>query len=350
MASLVDSLTSGSLALLRGRLGPPPASASAPLLLFTHGSGFNAGTWLAAIEKLHGAREVASMECAAFDWTGHGRSRDVPGSGVSASRYDWPRISRQDIPEVLEAVGARGRPIYGVGHSFGAAALTLAELQFPGTFAGLVLIEPIIRAQWPTGEHPLVKRTLQRRAVFDVASREEIAAHFGQRAFGRWHASALRGYVDRGFRPRAEGLGGFELACTPEVEACVYEGGMQCRVFDDLPRLTCPTIVAAGENSTTLTTQTSSHAEQLALVADRVPGCTEPVAVAKGCGHAVPMEAPEWTAHLVASFVQSVSPGPGGGGVPHAVPAASGPGERQLASASAADSLHGGNGGPRSRL
>lgn len=289
--AFLDGMTSGSLAFLRGRIGAPRPTD--PLLLFTHGSGFNAGGWRPTLERLR-RLGIVSAEVLAFDWTGHGKSRPPRGSGVSAERYDWREVAPRDIFELLgEQAPANARPLYGIGHSFGGAGLALAELARPGTFSGIVLIEPIIRSPGPS-THPLVERTLRRRARFDVASHTDVVAHFASRAYASWDKDALAGYVERGFRPvtTAAGERYYELTCAPETEACVYLGGMQVAnaggLYNRLGEVGCACTVCAGETSETLSSDERTNVDQHRLIAGALKGCTLPVAVAQGRGHFVP--------------------------------------------------------------
>lgn len=310
---MADASTASGLAFLRGRIGR--ATPGEPLLLFAHGSGFNAAIWRPTIERLARLRPALSAEVVAIDWTGHGKSRPLAGSGASAERFVWETVASRDMIELLATVRTpSNRPVIGIGHSFGGAGLVWTELRAPGTFAGMVLIEPIIRAMGEDATHPLVERTLRRRARLDLASLDDVAGHFGRRAYASWDADALRAYVARGFVPAAGGAGGFALACEPVTEASLYLGGMQSRAFDRLAEVRCPSAVAAGGDSVTLAADGCTNLEQHRAVAARLGACVLPVAVARGRGHAVPMEDPDWTARLVAAALDSFALPAGGGG------------------------------------
>ena len=107
MQSWVEGRTAGGVAYLRGWIGPTSDDASnapsddAPLLLLAHGTGFHAKTWEPTIAALS-ARTLAPTEAVAFDWSGHGLSRPLPGAGVSAERCDWAVITPGDVTELLQ--------------------------------------------------------------------------------------------------------------------------------------------------------------------------------------------------------------------------------------------------------
>jgi hypothetical protein len=60
------------------------------------------------------------------------------------------------------------RQVYGCGHSMGAAALIMRELQVQQTFHSLLLVEPILfpMDRATTGPHALADRTIRRRTTW----------------------------------------------------------------------------------------------------------------------------------------------------------------------------------------
>jgi pimeloyl-ACP methyl ester carboxylesterase len=166
MDTWIEAKTPGGLAYLSGWIGSP-GEAGAPLLLLAHGTGFHAATWAPVIDVMS-TLTAGPVEAVAFDWSGHGLSRPLPGTGVAAERCDWREVGPKDVDELLSTLGTGSRPVYGVGHSFGGAALVMAELSRPGTFHGLILLEPVLRAEPKEGRHPLAELALRRRAVLEV--------------------------------------------------------------------------------------------------------------------------------------------------------------------------------------
>src|SRR3954470_12360736 len=137
----------------------------APVLLLSHATGFHGP----AFGPMAAAGLTERFHCLASDWRGHGDS--VAPHDLD---YAW-RGFAEDVEAVLDqldALGATGRPIYGFGHSMGGAALLMAEADRPGTFAGMVLDEPIVP---PPGafvraegvDNPLAAGAERRREVFD---------------------------------------------------------------------------------------------------------------------------------------------------------------------------------------
>jgi pimeloyl-ACP methyl ester carboxylesterase len=167
----------------------------------------------------------------------------------------------------------------------------MAEILRPGTFASLVLVEPII---FPPPyvryeELPLAVAAERRRASF--ASREAAReAYLGRGPFARWEDAALDAYLDGGF---SEHAGRWVLRCRPEVEAECYRTATLHRAWERLGEVRCPALVAGGEHS-------DSHPREfLEQQAARLGDAR--VEVIAGATHFVPMERPAAIAALVAA-------------------------------------------------
>ncbi len=124
--------------------------------------------------------------------------------------------------------GERPRRV-GIGHSMGGAAMVMAELQRPGCFDALVLVEPIVFPPEPSAStlfkrttNTLVEQALKRRATF--ASPDDIRAYLSPKPlFSQWSADALSAYIDGGFYKEAEG--DWRLRCRPAWESRVFSLG-----------------------------------------------------------------------------------------------------------------------------
>ena len=191
--------------------------------------------------------------------------------------------------DVLAVRASVDRPVVGVGHSMGGAALVMAELLDPGSFDALVLVEPIILPP-PYGRdegHPLVSLALRRRAVFE--SRDDARATYASKPpFDTWDPASLDGYLDGGFH-RTDGT--FTLACRPRSEAEVFTAAGAHAVWERVAEVPVPVTILYGANTDTYP---SGHAERLATRFG--DGSTVEVA---DTGHFVPMERPDVVADAV---------------------------------------------------
>ncbi|MEX0667594.1 MAG: alpha/beta hydrolase, partial [Acidimicrobiia bacterium] len=129
---------------------------------FAHATGFCGGVWRPVVSALPG-----DFETRVWDFPSHG----------SAPKWE-PPIDWWDLGTwTLRQVDGAAAPLIGVGHSMGGAALLLAEIKEPGTFAALLLIEPIVIPP-PFGiyEGPQILLAKKRRNHFE--SRAEARANF----------------------------------------------------------------------------------------------------------------------------------------------------------------------------
>jgi pimeloyl-ACP methyl ester carboxylesterase len=198
------------------------------MVYFAHATSFCGSVWNPVISELSG------IDCVTWDFAGHGSgpTLDLPA--------DWHQFGSQ----VLEETKPGG---IGVGHSMGAAALTMAQLADPDRFRFLLLIEPII---FP-GPHQRVDHMLsavasKRKRTFE--SRSAARDNFASRgAFVDWVPSAIDGYVECGL----VGDGPVELACDPEVEADAYRASNAHDTWERLGEIDIPVLILAGEESDT---------------------------------------------------------------------------------------------------
>ena len=209
---------------------------SGPTVVFVHATGFCKELCAPVIDDTRDM--IADFRALAIDQRAHGDS-DAPDPP-----FDWWDIGR----DLVDLIGD-DRPVIGVGHSAGGAALVLAELEQPGTFASLILVEPIIFPP-PYGRfdgNPMSAGALRRKRGFP--SREQAFANFAAKdAFAQWDGRALQAYVDGGLRSQSDG---FVLKCAPEHEAEFFMAATDHRAWDRLNEVTAPALVMAGEHSTT---------------------------------------------------------------------------------------------------
>lgn len=258
------------------------SSADRPLIVLVHATGFCKELCAPVVDDLS---ELASgFRALAIDMRGHGDS-DSP-----EYPFDWWGVGG----DIVDLAGGSA-PVIGVGHSAGAAALMLAELARPGTFAGLVLVEPIVFPP-PYGhfpDHPMVRAARRRRDRF--ASREAALSNWASKqAFGGWEDRAMRAYVAGGLRADGDE---FVLKCARESEAEFFAAGTQHGAWDRLGELNVESLIIAGEHSTT---------HQKPFVEDLVqqmPNAS--YEIVPETSHMIWMERPGLVAERVAGFIST---------------------------------------------
>jgi pimeloyl-ACP methyl ester carboxylesterase len=211
------------------------------------------------------------FEALAWDFPCHGSAPKL------ARPIDWWSFGRYALEQVRGIPGPLG-----VGHSMGGAALVMAELLAPGTFAALLLIEPILLPPpYVRTEAALALAVEKRRRDFE--SRQAAWENYATKPpFSTWDPDALSGYVDCGFIDTADGV---TLACPPEDEAEIYRSATLHGAWDRLGEVNAPVLVIAGTASETHTT------ERVRALCDRFPSAG--MEIVEGAGHFLPMEMPD---------------------------------------------------------
>ena len=254
---------------------------AAPTALYVHATGFCKEMWLPVRNELD--KRGISIGGMAVDQRAHG------DSGLSLPPFHWSALGR----DVAVARAAVAGPVVGVGHSSGGAALCMAEVEAPGTFQCLVLIEPIIfpGPHVRLEENPMTDGALRRRPSFD--SIEDARAVFREKgAFAEWTDAALEAYVRHAFRADD---GRWVLKCSPESEAEFYREGFNHNTWEWLPEIGCPVLVIVGERS---------EAHPAAFAAQLVARFSNGDAlIVPGATHFVPMERPDVIAAALAQMV-----------------------------------------------
>lgn len=252
---------------------------SVPLIAFAHATGLCGEVWRPVIAELEGMRTIS------WDFPNHGSAPTLPPP------VDWWAFGEWACRQLTGVDG----PVIGVGHSMGGAALVMAELYRPGTFAALVLVEPmVLPPPYERVEHRLSTVVRKRRPSFEsrAAAYENFAS---KEPFSTWHPGALAGYLDCAL---VETDGGeVRLACTPEAEADIYEGATAHGAWERLSEVAAPTLVLAGSASDSFTEEWAAR-----LTASMPRAGFEVIARAN---HFLPMEDPE----LVARRIERVAVG-----------------------------------------
>lgn len=242
-----------------------------PPLLLMHATGFHARLW-----DPYAIRLRSRFRVIAPDQRGHG------DSGLPANGFAWGHTA-EDVVQIVSALGIAG--CAAAGHSSGGTAIAVCAGRHPGSIGRLMLIDPVLMGERPQGfppdgPNPMADRTRRRRAVWESPHQFEQAMRT-RPAFARWRPEFLALYAHHGLRRRRDGH--YELKCSPDVEAQVYEGVLQLDPWPALGRLTAPVLLLRATESE------SGRVPMPADVAGRIPGCRDlPVAAT----HFIPMEEP----------------------------------------------------------
>jgi lipase len=254
-------------------------------VLFCHAAGFHARIWDQVIARLPG-----TPHCYAFDARGHGRS------SKPAPPYFW-RDFGADAAAVAGCLGLSGA--LGVGHSLGGHAVTLGAALRPSAFAGLLLLDPVIRSKDQyRGPWTQLASVTKRRKRW--RSPEEMFESFASRPpFDAWDSGVLRDYCHYGLVPGGAGYGGdYILACPPDVEASIYEASpaVESNIYPEIATITIPVqVVRAGRfrDPANLMGSSPTAPDLAASFAHGTDTCLQEHS------HFIPMESPQLTAKLI---------------------------------------------------
>jgi pimeloyl-ACP methyl ester carboxylesterase len=239
-------------------------------IVFSHAVSFNARTYRTVLSRLAGEFRIFAL-----DQRGHGAST-LPAPALDSPR--WPGLAA-DLIDLLSL--ASPMPVLLAGHSMGATISLLAAALAPEKVRGLALFEPALADDSPASERArktVIESTLRRRATFSDRA-EALALLSGRGLYARWSEAQLRDFVTAGFRDTSDGE--VTLACRPEWEAALYEGGDHGAPAA-LDAVRCPVSIFLAETG-------SSVGEAARAIAMRRRFHVEVVA---GTTHALPLERP----------------------------------------------------------
>jgi pimeloyl-ACP methyl ester carboxylesterase len=184
-----------------------------PLLHFTHGNSFPAGTYNRLFEQLR-----RDFDVRALDMHGHNPKYPVDDG--------WLHL----VDELIEQLEKYGQPAILVGHSLGGMLSMMAARKRPDLARCVVMLDSPVVAGWRALAWRLVKlrgwATRVSPARFSERRRNvwpDAAAayqHFiAKPIFARWAPGVLRDYLQYGLKPHPEGV---QLRFSREVETAIY--------------------------------------------------------------------------------------------------------------------------------
>jgi pimeloyl-ACP methyl ester carboxylesterase len=246
--------------------------------VYLHATGFCKELWTPVVRHVESAGGPEAASAMLVDQRGHGDSTPFTGS------LHWDAVA-QDLVQVLSDVPG---PIFGIGHSGGAAAVARAEILSPGTFSTIVLIEPIVN-QPPFERRDLPLAVGAEKRTRSFSSRSAARQRFSNGPFGTWDSEVLDLYADHAFRPTDDG---WTLKCEPTAEAEVYRQGSNVDTWNRLSEIECGVVVVTADES-------DSHQDPYrSLLIERFRSATS--VILEGVGHLAPMEAPEVVGDAIA--------------------------------------------------
>ncbi|KUG02250.1 hypothetical protein AM587_10009477 [Phytophthora nicotianae] len=211
-----------------------------PVLLFAHGAGFCKEIWAPIIRHMQQSallQNPVGVEFVSVDLPFHGSNRDnsvvaqvdEKGPHVTHPANNAIAVASVALLQTAERLNSGGRPVIGIGHSMGAAALWKAEITSPGTFRALGT------ANAGRPEPP---------------SREAATSFFENwKSFSSWDRESLACWMQGAIVPDESDDEAVVLACHPAIEASIYCGGRLWLSEEEQAKTKCPTTFHSGSTS-----------------------------------------------------------------------------------------------------
>ncbi|KAG3109802.1 hypothetical protein PI124_g8495 [Phytophthora idaei] len=287
---------------------------ASPVLLFAHGAGFCKEIWAPIIRRMQQSallQHTVGVDFVNVDLPFHGSNRDnsvvaqvdEKGPHVTHPANNAIALASAALLQKAQQYGSAGRPVIGIGHSMGAAALWKAEISSPGMFKGLVLFEPIYGPPTPTGPNRpynfVAEVTLKRE--WKWPSREAAISFFENwKSFLSWDRESLACWMQGAIVPDETDDGAVALACHPTVEASIYCGGRLWLSEEEQAKTKCPTTFHSG-SSTRMYRQ-----EIFEGIASHHPNIFKMHAPMVGKSHLMVLEDPEGCAKAIVTDLEAL--------------------------------------------
>lgn len=285
-------LPTASTDLVRGyalRVWEWPASGDpARMAVLIHATGFHARTWDAVVRLLPDDWRVFAL-----DMRGHGASQSPPDKAGA----DWREMAA-DLNEWLRQ--REFENVVAAGHSMGGCICTIAAAT-SDRIESLALIDPVLvnprGPMPPTPPDSLAVAARKRRRLW-TSPREMSESLTGRGAFTHWPKAVVESYVRYGLRP-SDHLGGWELACDPEVEAWCFEYAPTVDPWPEMAQASQPTLILRAGELQGHGSPTGQHA------ADVFPNAFE--TVIEDSDHFIPMRRPDAVAEAMVTVARDCS-------------------------------------------
>jgi pimeloyl-ACP methyl ester carboxylesterase len=260
-----------------------------PLLHFTHGNSYPAGTYRQLLAALAVDFDVRSVDM-------HGHDPAYPVTD------NWRLL----VDELIHQLESYGQPAILVGHSLGGMLSMLVARQRPDLVRCVVMVDSPVVAGWRAwlvrlsklgnwGERFTPARfSARRRHIFP--DRQAAHAHFaGKPVFAKWAPGVLDDYLEHGLAPHPEGV---TLRFSRDVETAIYRTlpHDMGRALDG--KYPVPIGFIGGRSSVEL--GQAGAAATRKLVGDKL--------VMVDGGHLFPMEAPQATASEIKHMIARLLP------------------------------------------
>jgi len=236
------------------------------------------------------------------DMQGHGRSE-------TGKQFIGWEASAAEAMAILEKESSLigGRPLIGMGHSFGAIITLLMAVKNPGLFSRIILLDPVLfphsyiaviklaRVMGLRNYLPMPYHTRKRRDTW--ASEDAAWDYLRDRGiFKTWHEESFSQYIGEALRKYPDG--NFRLRCPPWLEADIF-ASVPKALWKSVRSLGIPAKIYHGSESYHWIGPSVQKACRVNdLISHRV---------IEGCGHCFMLEKPDKIHSVVQSGLTELS-------------------------------------------
>ncbi|PVV04479.1 hypothetical protein BB560_001025 [Smittium megazygosporum] len=284
------------------------ANTKAYTLLFVHANGFHKELWYPVISRLFNQMKQSSgpdgnsfviEKAVAFDVCHSGESAILNKDKLQFAeiRYSWCDNAR-DVLSVAEQLNVPASKLVGIGHSYGASSLMVAEIMRPSTFHSIFAVDPVLMFNPNTDNAPIVIQTLRRKNKW--STKEDFLKYIRSKPlYASWTDECQALFVEHGITPDPSDPSSFILSCAPKFEAATFRGPTSAlrTLHGSTHMLTCPLHLVVGETSDVLNPALANS-----FISKTPLGS---FSVVPNSSHLITMEYPEIIASKFYNFLES---------------------------------------------
>lgn len=255
-------------------------------LIFLHATGFNKAVWYEVVKELDNPVYL-------FDVPGHGKSDHPEDDFYWDQTASWLAESIKHL-KLKNAVG--------IGHSMGGQVMLSVAHQLPDVFDQLLLLDPVVLKEEEIAFLQDFKIDSIAKRRNEWGSSDELYDVYANKApFSDWQKQVLKDYVAQALKP-AHKESSFNLACAPELEACVYQNKGSEHILEKLSDIDIPVhIIRARAKRQDEHPLSFAFSPTRVDLVDLLPQASDEQLT--DWSHFFPMEYPKWLSEKILNLV-----------------------------------------------
>jgi pimeloyl-ACP methyl ester carboxylesterase len=209
--------------------------------LFLHGNGFPPKAYQTLLENLQKNLEVYAMYQRPFG------SNEIKPNSI----YGWD-LFKNDTLNFINQNNLKNT--IGIGHSMGAVLILMIEIDFPGTFKKIFLLDPVITSKFKSKLykilfrlhlidrfHPMIQRTKNKKMIYDDF--QEIYKNYrSKKIFSKINDDNLKKYINSIINESDDKV---MIKLSKDWENAIYRNGSlnDSMIWDNVNKITTPVYI-----------------------------------------------------------------------------------------------------------